>query len=424
MLAMDNYFEFPSESESDDEDFVLPASELNNDDDEDEHEDDTPRNNGGHAASSVDVYPDNDGNWTPAIDSAEYDWLIDNLKALERAGPSGRPANPGIAADHLATTSERPVTEASDQEAGTTTLPLAPSFVSEYDSGEGNLGPALVAKTVHDASSGPPGSSSHTLTPAPSTVSTRRQPPPQLQSRQRQLHGILGRKQVQANEPIRTGSGSPKKTRTTNARKRARSASLSESTPETAHPQKERIVTSVPLADDDLEFKRRRNAEQSRTFRERQRAQREATAARMQELEDENDQLKRELVDLKHRLQGLEGHRQLSPTGRDNSAPRKPSSNRESIVSKPARKRATAHTTKARPPTDVSGASGQTASPALGTLSFEDLGKFVAGFVQAKSQVPVSDVTTADTESARSDSQTADVQHPLLLLTQLLSSQQ
>lgn len=81
MLAMDNYFEFPSESESDDEDFVLPPSRLQQDDEEDEE---AEKDAAEQPASTSRDMEDNDGDdvndrSSSASPSKLYDWFLKSL---------------------------------------------------------------------------------------------------------------------------------------------------------------------------------------------------------------------------------------------------------------------------------------------------------------------------------------------------------
>jgi hypothetical protein len=375
MLAMDNYFEFPSESESDDEDFVLPASEAN--EEEEDLEEYTPANETPNTTNMPgDRADDNETNdWNGTIDSTEYEWLMDNLKALdERTTPRNLPGP-------------------AEQEQNVLSSALALTTRSAQHS---DIAPVFPPVTSASRTQRTPSSLNHCAVPETRTAqqahadSDDTRVTPHARPEVLVANVIVG-VGPELLEHARQGSDGERFSRQQNVRKRRTSAL--ESNVDVSDDTSSRGAQGDKLCSHPakLELKRKKNAEQSRAFRERQRAQREAVASRIDELQEENSDLRATVKRLEQRLNTLEGRE----TGTAMPTSRKPALRQPTKESKRARndanhaKRKTTASTASKGGT-VSIPSASQNSPkqeypsALGNLSFEDLGKFMAGLMQAK----------------------------------------
>lgn len=438
MLAMDNYFEFPSESESDDEDFVLPASELN--DDDDDQEDDTPRHETQRDRSTTDAVVDQDDENEGILDSAEYDWLMENLNALERTDLAKHVLETPLDTIPLASTSASTIEQRPQTSKGSISAALA-AVVADNSTRSTNLGHAANEVSTAIASVTP--DSHYDIDVSSASQSNDR--PSTDKSRQSVLYypGPLPKRPTTSSPRLRTtkaaqstttSSADPRensnsaKHRPSRKRKAAVGASedlASQSEADGASAPTSTTTTAVPLAK--LEFKRKRNAEQSRTFRERQRAQKEANERFMRSLQEENSKLRQELSDLRERLEVYEGSHGRPPKAK---APRKSTtSTRRPRNNNVSRSVDTPSETirETQTPGSAHNPESSATVPVAGALTFEDLGKFVAGLVQAKTQPPSSGTRASSLIEGDSESSTAATctqQNPLMLLTQLLTSQQ
>lgn len=419
MLAMDNYFEFPSDSESDDDDF-MPASELN--DDDEEQEDDTPRNESIPGLDASATFGDIDDNSLAVIDSAEYDWLMDNLNAMERTAQDQNPSDCEIgeaSSGLLGASSTRPVQATSTR-----------SAASQPFKRLGGAHHPVLDVVLRRSSDSFPQPTATQQDPAHTSVSASSSTTiVELETSSKQSIARSEPRRGQSVTGLDSSSvadTSPKKARASTLRKRRRFEILDEDTPSVSQ-----ISSSATVAPSlsKVESKRKRNAEQSRTFRERQRARKEETSARIGELEDENDNLRQELAALKKRLRQLEGTGRPGPKAAKGAEPDEGYSHSGKIIpTETTRRKVSSSIARRAASPDAPEADRQPSPAPAGTLSFEDLGKFVAGFVQAKSQS--GDTYTAPArppplnrhhQAAQADS--AETQHPLLLLSQLLTSQ-
>lgn len=424
MLAMDNYFEFPSESESDDDDFVMPASEPN--DDDDEQDDETPRNESMPSVPAAEHLGDYEEKWPTAIDSAEYDWLMENLKAVEHTASIPSPAAyPAF--------NESPNTLSHDKELTSASQTL--DSVAE-------AGPS---KQAAPRRTGDRNSSTQTACRSPATRSPIRATGP-ARARTRDtsgklsssvlsdLHTLPQPEQSHAGLDQEGNFGNSVQAPAENTRKgRTKSAATNKDAAGSNPPSKmastdgsqHHLTGSKAAVEalDKLEYKRKRNAEQSRTFRERQRALREATADRIQQLEEENHHLRQELSSLRVRLQSLEGTSRSKAVAASEPTRKYSVTKNTSTTRSKRRKISEAPQSPTSPPAPC-----QPSQAPMTSLSFEDLGKFVAGFVQAKSHsdaanAPLAPPQDKSTHRAISPSEPPETPHPLMLLTQLLTSQ-
>ncbi|KAK9896740.1 hypothetical protein P389DRAFT_83587 [Cystobasidium minutum MCA 4210] len=446
MLAMDNYFEFPSESESDDEDFVLPASELN--DDDDDQEDDTPRHETPAGPSTVGATAEPDEYNEGILDSAEYDWLMENLSALERNGSvnNGDQATPD--GNPIASTSRAVLEPQSDT--SRISLPFQSGRIDETPhnsqvqpsrSTVPDASPPITSTPRHQA----PGSPASRTRARSAATESRTAPLSELQSLPQQKRASASRTKSARATTTSTSSAAvttdasaskpAKQTRTAASRKRKASVatideeeeefvSESETGYSTAH-NTSRLPASPNAR---LEDKRRRNAEQSRTFRERQRARKEANEQKLQALQEENRQLREDLQALQRRLEAYEGSE--SRPARAKATAKATTATRRTKTTK------TSRAVNTLPPSDDEDAPpprktvNHEPAPAStsSALTFEDLGKFVAGLVQGKTQLATSETRAPaareDDSSERSTPAPSVQQNPLMLLTQLLSSHQ
>lgn len=439
MLAMDNYFEFPSESESDDEDFVLPASELN--DDEDDQEDDTPRHEMQRDRPATDAVVDQDDENEGILDSAEYDWLMENLNALERTDLAKHvPETPSdtipLASTSASTIEQLPRTSNGSVSAGLAAVVAGNSAKSTKFS-QAAHGVSTAMASVTPGSQFDIGlnsaSQSHdrpfTNKPRQASLNNKDDPPlcPNSSSQRLRTTRAAPESATTSSAESRENSNSAKHrpARKRKAEVHALEDFGSQSEADGPSVPTSTTTTAAPLAK--LEFKRKRNAEQSRTFRERQRAQKEANEQFMRSLQEENSKLRQELSDLRERLEVYEG---------SHGRPAKAKAPRKSTTStrRPRNNKAT-HSAdipsegiqETQIPRSAHNTESSATAPVAGALTFEDLGKFVAGLVQAKTQpassgTRASSLIEADFES--STAATCTQQNPLMLLTQLLTSQQ
>lgn len=408
MLAMDNYFEFPSESESDDEDFVLPASELN--DEDDDQEDETPNydvQQSGPATNETGV--DNEEFLEGTIDSAEYNWLMENLNALQQT-PDSVPPGPHCASPNQELTA--PAVRAQYMPAAS---PSGPDASSSGPSQAAGKRPSR-ARATHRS----PGERSQ---PVVSVVDDANQQHAEIAALPRGSIPIQTSK-LAAESPTYSNKTQTVMQVKESVKWKHDANSLLEHNQEREALLEEKFPlnrTQVASPTAKLELKRKRNAEQSRTFRERQKLHREATDRRIQELEEENASLRRELLDMHRRLQNLQRDDQedmLAPSTKSKRTSTTPSRrNRKTPLRQP----------QLSSPSDTTSGERASRDTVANSLSFESLGKLIAGLVQTQSaaslhsEPPPSHAST--TGLALSQGKTADTQNALVLLSQLVSRQ-
>lgn len=298
MLAMDNYFEFPSESESDDEDFVLPNSE-GNDEDEDMCEE-TPQAGDEEVltTNSVEI-EDPEARHAHVIDSNEYDWLMENLRTVEASTSKPSTSVPVSSLPHRPQSSvfSHHLPKKMRQTESPPPLSSKDSSLASHSSLGKDSSPSEVPTMQRQTLNVPKLSQTRTVYIAKPQIADR-----ETRSRSRRSN------------TVKNSTAPPAPSTSVQSHKEVSPTSANQSTP-SAQPRNPAGHVKRPLSQiegsqtsslSQAEVKRLKNAEHSRTFRDRQKALKEVTADRLDHLEEENDRLRQELEGVKARLEYLE----------------------------------------------------------------------------------------------------------------------